>query len=250
MDIHRINSVLAKAIVGLQEAEVRVMAEAMAVGVTSYRVPSPAELGKAQRQPEVDSDYAAAHAVTNPAGWTKLFDSLKPGQTLWVNYRSPMESSGGRYVPFRVGRKVNSKKYKYSAVTLLAPGQKKTMGPGWQPRLYKRGGGPIFKEGEVDFTIGDLGTQLKGLYLQKTKASPKGKRPRGKKSGGTYEVLKNIVNTGTIAKVGGQFVDVWTASAIVKVADALNPANRKKFLSMDLSRMQDVAFKLLKDKGA
>lgn len=179
MDIHRINTVLAKAIVGLQEAEVRVMAEAMAVGVTSYdvpspkgmagayRVPSPAELGQTKPRPEVDSDYAAAHAVKDPAGWMKLFDSLKPGQTLWVDYRSVMGKSSPGYVPFKVGRKSNSKKYNYSAVTLLAPGQGKTMERGWQPKLYKQ-------RGKIDFALGDMGTILKGLYLQKKGMVAKG----------------------------------------------------------------------------
>jgi hypothetical protein len=165
MDIERVNRALTKAILSFQEAEVQVMAEAMAVGVTSYqvpspgtpyKVPSPAEFGF---QPGVTADYAATHAVTNRAGWAKIFDSLKPGQTLWLSFHSAMAETRG-YVPFRVGRRGHSKKYNVSSITLLKPGQKKSFGPGVQTKLYKRGK-------DVSFALGDMATDLRGMYVQK-----------------------------------------------------------------------------------
>jgi hypothetical protein len=45
MDIEHVNRALNKAILSFQGAEVQVMAEAMASGSTSYKVPSPAAMG-------------------------------------------------------------------------------------------------------------------------------------------------------------------------------------------------------------
>jgi hypothetical protein len=164
---------------------------------------------------------------------------------LWVSYHSAMSSTGGQYVPFKVGGRGHSKKYDISSITLLAPGQKRAMGPGLQSKLYKH------KGTDVSFGLGDMATNLKGLYLQKkgAKAPKKRAKSRGTKEERIYGVLKNIVDTGTMAKVGGRSVDTWTASVIVQVADALSPANRKKFLSMDFPKMHGVALRLLKTEG-
>jgi hypothetical protein len=171
MNIEHVNRALTKAILSFQDAEVQVMAEAMAVGVTSYqvpspgtpyKVPSPAEFGF---QPGVTADYAAAHAVKDQAGWAKIFDTLRPGQILWVWYTAVMSTNRRGYTPFRVGRRGHSKKHNVSSISLMLPGQKKSFGPGWQRKLLKWG------DGSVDFVIGDLGTTLRGLYVQKKGSS-------------------------------------------------------------------------------
>ena len=45
---------------------------------------------------------------------------------------------------------------------------------------------------------------------------------------------------------GCLLMDVQTANLLVQVADALSPTNRAKFLVMDLGRMVDVAWKVVK----
>jgi len=47
------------------------------------------------------------------------------------------------------------------------------------------------------------------------------------------------------AKVNGVMVDLFSASAIVKVHDALNEANKLKFNALPIGRMASVAFKLI-----
>jgi hypothetical protein len=49
----------------------------------------------------------------------------------------------------------------------------------------------------------------------------------------------------TGSKRGWVLVDLWTASTVVQVHDALNETNREKFAALELLRMVDVAFRLV-----
>lgn len=44
-------------------------------------------------------------------------------------------------------------------------------------------------------------------------------------------------------------VDLFSASAILAVYDALSPESREKYLKLSVPKMASVAFKLLKPKG-
>jgi len=57
--------------------------------------------------------------------------------------------------------------------------------------------------------------------------------------------LRRIVETKSMGKVDGQFVDLFTASTIVQVHDALNATNRAKLLSCSVQKMADIAYKLV-----
>lgn len=57
--------------------------------------------------------------------------------------------------------------------------------------------------------------------------------------------LRKIVNEGQNAKVEGVRVDLFSASAVVQVYDALGPENREKFSSFPVVKMVDMAFKLI-----
>ncbi len=61
----------------------------------------------------------------------------------------------------------------------------------------------------------------------------------------TYQQIKKIVDDRQYGKVNGQPLDLFTASAIIKVADGLNPENRKKFLGMSVGRMAKIAFEMM-----
>ena len=58
--------------------------------------------------------------------------------------------------------------------------------------------------------------------------------------------LREIVQLGAFAKVDGVMVDLFSASAIVKVYDALGDENKAKFSSLPVWTMQRMAFQLLK----
>jgi hypothetical protein len=58
--------------------------------------------------------------------------------------------------------------------------------------------------------------------------------------------LRRIVEHCQYAKIDGCMVDLFTASAIVKVHDALNETNRARFLSAPVQKMAHVAFQLVK----
>lgn len=58
--------------------------------------------------------------------------------------------------------------------------------------------------------------------------------------------LRDIVKSHQYAKIDGVMVDGFSASAMVQVVDALNPENRQKYLSLSISKMATVAFRLCK----
>jgi len=57
--------------------------------------------------------------------------------------------------------------------------------------------------------------------------------------------LRQIVEQKQYAKVDGTMMDLFSASTIVQVYDALSPANKQKFTSMPAGKMGVLAFKLL-----
>ena len=60
------------------------------------------------------------------------------------------------------------------------------------------------------------------------------------------DAFRQIVASSSAGKVDGQMVDLFSASAVVKVLDALSPQNKEKFLDMPAAAMVGIAFKLMK----
>lgn len=58
--------------------------------------------------------------------------------------------------------------------------------------------------------------------------------------------FRSIVARGGYSKIDGVTVDLFSASAVVAVYDALNDANKAKFAGLSVPKMATVAFKLLK----
>jgi len=54
--------------------------------------------------------------------------------------------------------------------------------------------------------------------------------------------LRRIVNERQYAKIDGKMIDLFTASAIVTVYDALNEANQKRFRDLKVWSMAKIAF--------
>jgi hypothetical protein len=57
---------------------------------------------------------------------------------------------------------------------------------------------------------------------------------------------RSIVANRQYEKINGMMVDLFSASAIVKVFDALNETNRASFKLLPVQRMASIAFKVLK----
>lgn len=60
------------------------------------------------------------------------------------------------------------------------------------------------------------------------------------------DILRKIVQDHQAAKVDGTMVDAFTASMLVKVHDALGPANQAKFQSLPLLKLIDFGWKQVK----
>ena len=58
--------------------------------------------------------------------------------------------------------------------------------------------------------------------------------------------LRQIVADKERGKVGGTIVDLFTASAIVSVLDAVNETNKEKLLALPVDRMATIAFNMMK----
>ena len=58
-----------------------------------------------------------------------------------------------------------------------------------------------------------------------------------------------IVNIPPYRKIDGVLLDGYSASAIVQVYDALGKDNKEKYQSMPITKMADVAFRLLAKQG-
>jgi hypothetical protein len=60
--------------------------------------------------------------------------------------------------------------------------------------------------------------------------------------------FRKIVAEKQYAKIDGVMVDLFSASAVVQVYDALNPDNQKKYAAMPAAKMAAAAFQLMKGK--
>lgn len=58
--------------------------------------------------------------------------------------------------------------------------------------------------------------------------------------------VREIVTNKQYAKIDGTLVDLFSASYIVAVYDALSPENQAKYANMSVRRMADIAFKVAK----
>ena len=64
------------------------------------------------------------------------------------------------------------------------------------------------------------------------------------------DAIRTVADSKAYAKVNGTMVDLFSASAIISVYDALNESNRAKYAAIGLKRgigaMASIAFSLLK----
>lgn len=83
--------------------------------------------------------------------------------------------------------------------------------------------------------------------LEPTRTRKHGTRVTRSKDGDEIiAACRSIVANGQYEKINGHMVDLFTASAVVKVYDALNETNQAKLKALPVARMASVVFNLLK----
>ena len=65
---------------------------------------------------------------------------------------------------------------------------------------------------------------------------------------GNMAKIFKIVKDKQYAKIGGTIVDLFSASALVKIFDALNDSNKKKLNKMNINKLAYILDKAFKDK--
>jgi len=58
------------------------------------------------------------------------------------------------------------------------------------------------------------------------------------------QAIRNIVDQKQYAKIDGSMIDLFTASLIIQIYDALNDENKIKFASFKAGKMGELAYKL------
>ena len=64
------------------------------------------------------------------------------------------------------------------------------------------------------------------------------------------DAIRDVVRTQSMSKVEGATLDLYSASAIVKVLDALNDANKERFLKLSVPEMAKVSLKMVTEDSA
>lgn len=57
--------------------------------------------------------------------------------------------------------------------------------------------------------------------------------------------VRQIVTDSQYAKIDGIMVDLFSASAIIRVYDAINEANQVKYRNLPVHKMAEIAFKIM-----
>lgn len=83
-------------------------------------------------------------------------------------------------------------------------------------------------------------------YKYRAKSNPRKRRNSGKRLT-KEQKLRRIVKNQQYEKINGVIVDMYSASAIVQVIDALSPEMKKDYLKLPIAKMQAIAFRLLKN---
>jgi hypothetical protein len=113
---------------------------------------------------------------------------------------------------------------------------------------------PVFTGFTTGIGVG-MGWMFGRAIAEKVGGKMKAMKNPGKAKKGEprkIQQLRKIVREGQFGKVAGQPMDLFSASAILQVYDALNAPNKKKYASMHPIVMADMAFKLVsnpREKG-
>jgi len=253
MDVQRINSVLSRAIMGLQGGEIEAMLEAMAIGdLSSYDVPSPSQLAKAK-----------TYKVPSPA----RFGFKKPRKV-----RKPRKQSGKLSAAQK--KKLIAKIYKalprdakttmkdaerggYRVKARLKDGGRRMVH--WGRELGSHMGKGLLRSDYLDeLSDAELLKMADWLESETTamskisglKFNQGGDRLLTKVSGAKLlGVLERICAEHSGLEVNGVLIDGSSACLIVQIAKKLNAENKKKFLALPVGRMGELAWQIASSGG-
>lgn len=87
---------------------------------------------------------------------------------------------------------------------------------------------------------------MNAQHIEPTRTRKHGTRVTLSKHGvEIIDACREILTSKQYAKINGHMVDAFSASAIVKVYDAISAANKAKFEALPVARMASIAFKLI-----
>ena len=114
--------------------------------------------------------------------------------------------------------------------------------------LIKRGDNPKDAKKDVQKFYGKVNNMYKNVSASKKAEiiSALSAKMESVNEAGNIDKIKDIVKKKQLKRIGGVIIDMQTANAIMKVHKALNPANRKKYGKLSISKMADIAYKLIK----
>jgi hypothetical protein len=85
------------------------------------------------------------------------------------------------------------------------------------------------------------------MIREQTRTRQYGTRVTTSKDGAAIiAACRSIVANCQYEKINGYMVDLFTASAIVKVYDAVNEANKARLLKLSVARIASISLQLLK----
>ena len=123
------------------------------------------EIAEALSHPIGSADTASTisdKASTNPAEWSHIFDSLKPGQIVYISMSAVMGMSraeSGDYHPHKVGRRSKAKRPQWwTEAIALEPADGRKVPSFAKYKLWKS------KDGRISMSHGDMAVTLKGIY--------------------------------------------------------------------------------------
>ena len=113
--------------------------------------------------------------------------------------------------------------------------------------LVKRGDTPVDARYEVDKSYDFIKKRFpKTSVAKKAEIISRLSKMESVNEANNIDKIKDIVKRKQYKRIGGVIIDMQTANAILQVYKALNVANRKKYGKLSISKMADVAYKLIK----
>lgn len=253
MNVEVVNSVLTRAIVGLQVGEIETMAEAM---IGDYEIPSPKGFafgkGGAYKVPPAPKPRKPRKPRAKKGGKlsatkkkqliAKIYRLLPP------NNRDTLKDEGG-YYPKRTPLKSGGRRVVYWGWNI-----EKMMGPKPASKSGKNESF-VYLDEMSDEMLNKLHAALdkrasRGPAGMKLKDTATGYKFTPKVSGEKLiEVLRYMAAENMAAEVNGVLIDMSSANLIVQIADKLNPKNRAKFIKLPVGMMANMAWELASKSG-
>ena len=113
--------------------------------------------------------------------------------------------------------------------------------------LVKRGDTPVDARYEVDKSYDFVKKRFsKASVAKKAEIISRLSKMESVNEANNIDKIKDIVKKKQFKRIGGVIIDMQTANAIMKVHKALTGSNKKRYEKLSISKMADIAYKLIK----